>query len=102
MAEIEKLSDAFADKAPAPPADGKRPYRIYFDPEIRGFGLRVTKAGAKSWILNYRAGRVERRYTIGSHRDPWRAAAARKEALRLKTLIDQGCDPMGERHEVRG
>jgi integrase len=96
-----KIDNDFADQAVGPSADDKRPYVIFYDPEIRGFGLRVTKSGAKSWILNYRAKGVERRLTVGTFRDPWRAAAARKEALRLKALIDQGRDPMGERHQER-
>jgi integrase len=101
MAHTEKLSDGFAEAAAGPPKDGKRAYIVYYDPETRGLGLRVTKAGAKSWVLNYRAGGVERRLTIGTFKDPWRAAAARKEAQRLKALVDQGRDPMGERHEDR-
>ena len=102
MAASVKLTDRFAEKAPGPPPDGKRPYIIHYDVLTRGFGLRVTRTGAKSWILNYRAQNgIERRLTIGSHRDPWREVAARKEALRLKALIDQGRDPIGERHEHR-
>jgi integrase len=95
------VSDTFADQAAGPPADGRKSYVIYYDATTKGFGLRVTKAGAKSWILNYRAGGIERRYTIGSHRDPWRAAAARKRALELKALIDMGQDPQGEKHAIR-
>jgi integrase len=52
-------------------------------------------------VLNYRFDGVERRYTIGSFRDPWKAAEARREAKRLKKLIDQGVDPQGDRNEER-
>jgi integrase len=62
--------------------------------------VRVTSAGAKAFILNYRAGGRERRYTIGSYPD-WKVSAARDEAKRLKKLIDVGHDPMAERHEQR-
>ncbi|HXP76583.1 MAG TPA: tyrosine-type recombinase/integrase [Stellaceae bacterium] len=88
----------------APPADGK-PHRIEYDGDdpkaVKGFGLRVTKAGARSFILNYRnsEGR-ERRLTIGAFPD-WKVVAAREEARRLKREIDQGIDPMGERHDLR-
>jgi hypothetical protein len=100
MAASVKLTDAFADQVEGP--KDHKPYVIHYDVATRGFGLRVTRAGAKSWILNYRAQNgFERRLTIGTHRDPWREAAARKETLRLKALIDQGKDPMGERHERR-
>jgi hypothetical protein len=54
MAASIALTDAYADKAKGPPADGKRAYVIRYDVKTRGFGLRVTKAEAKSWILNYR------------------------------------------------
>jgi integrase len=93
----EKLTDGFAKSAMLPVA---KPQAIYYDTEVKGFGLRVTKGGARSFILNYRAHGVERRLTIGSYSD-WRVAAAREEAKRLKRLVDQGRDPMGERHEER-
>ena len=98
MTENEKLTDRFVKLAAAP--DEGRPYRIYYDPEVKGFGLRVTKAGFRAFILNYRARGVERRYTIGSFPD-WKVSAAREEAKRIKRFVDQGRDPMGERHEER-
>jgi Arm DNA-binding domain len=101
MALTETLSDAFCEAAQGPPPDGKRAYLIHYDPEVKGFGLRVTKAAAKSFVLNYRVEGIERRYTIGSYKDPWKTATARSEALRLKKLIDQGTDPQGEKHERR-
>jgi hypothetical protein len=67
---------------------------------VKGFGLRVTKAGARAFVLNYRIRGIERRLTIGSFPD-WGVSAAREEAKRLKRLVDQGCDPMGERHDER-
>jgi integrase len=94
----EKLTDRIA-KSAAAPTDGKA-QRIYYDTEVKGFGLRVTKGGARSFILNYRVHGVERRYTIGSHPD-WKVSPAREEAKGLKRLVDQGRDPMGERHEER-
>jgi integrase len=98
MAENEKLTDRFVKSAAAP--DEGRPYRIYYDHEVKGFGLRVTKGGFRAFVLNYRSRGVERRYTIGSFPD-WKVSAAREEAKRLKRFVDQGRDPMGERHEER-
>jgi Arm DNA-binding domain len=68
----------------------------------RGFGLRVTAAGSKSFILNYRrkADGLERRWTIGAAGD-WTTGAAREEAKRLKRLIDGGADPVGEHNSFR-
>jgi integrase len=74
--------------------------RITYDEEVRGFGLRVTAAGAKSFVLNYRVGGCERRITIGSYPD-WSVAAARERARSLKRRVDLGDDPMQERHDER-
>ncbi|TIO26930.1 site-specific integrase [Mesorhizobium sp.] len=88
----EKLTDAIV-KGIEPPAKGNE---ISYDKDIKGFGVRVTAAGAKSFILNYRTrSGLERRYTIGSFSD-WKCAAARTEATELKRRIDMGFDPMGE------
>jgi integrase len=67
---------------------------------VRGFGLRTTAAGAKSFILNYRAGAQERRLTIGSFPD-WAVARARAEARELRVRIDRGEDPLADRVALR-
>lgn len=71
-------------------------YQITYDTKLRGFGVRVTKSGVKSFILNYVAGGRERRFTIGQY-PQWGAEAARAEAGRLRQHIDQGGDPVAER-----
>ena len=53
MTENGKLTDRFARSAAAPASN--RPYAIYYDPEVKGFGLRVTKAGFRAFVLNYPA-----------------------------------------------
>src|SRR5438270_4936795 len=98
MTERGKLTDGFVKSVVAPA--GGRAHAIYYDGDVKGFGLRVTKGGARSFVLNYRARGIERRYTIGAYPD-WKVAAAREEAKRLKRLVDQGRDPMVERHEER-
>lgn len=87
----DKLTDTLV-KTLATPVTGSR---ITYDSEVKGFGIRVTKAGARSFVLNYRtrAGR-ERRYTIGAYPD-WKTTVARDEAKELKRRIDVGEDPMG-------
>jgi len=94
--KLEKLTDGFI-KDLAPPAQGNR---IIYDGEVKGFGVRVTKAGARAFILNYRAGGIERRLTIGSCSD-WKATAARDYARKLKIKVDVGEDPMADRHDER-
>lgn len=90
-----------ADRSPAelePPAKGNK---VYYDSEIAGFGLRVTAAAARSFVLNYQIKGRERRYTIGSF-PTFSVAAARKEAKRLREMIARGDDPQGVRHLERG
>lgn len=88
----EKLTDTVV-KALAVPEKGNR---ITYDSEIKGFGCRITAAGGRAFILNYRtrSGR-ERRYTIGSFPD-WKTGVARTEAGELKKRIDRGEDPMAD------
>lgn len=73
-----------------------------WDDRIAGFGLKVTPAGAKSYLFQYRlggrAGRT-RRYSIGKH-GSITPEAARKEAERLATLVRQGVDPQQEKQEA--
>jgi integrase len=99
MAKGEKLTAQFVTSAAAP-TDGKAAYVIYYDSLVKGFGVRVTKGGAKAFVLNYRSHGVERRLTIGNAND-WPVSTAREEAKRLKRLVNVGRDPMGERHEER-
>ncbi len=77
---------------------------IVWDDELRGFGLRVTPNGVKSYILNYRVGHGRnapmRRITIGKHGSPWTPESARREALRLKGNVTSGADPVAERKAV--
>ena len=87
----------------------KQGSKIYYDapggkrsPYTAGFGLRVTAAGARSFILNYRtrAGHRERRYTIGAI-ETWTLDKAREEARRKRLDIDQGGDPVGDLKAAR-
>ena len=94
----KKITDKLVKEIESPETSN----RITYDTDIKGFGVRVTKAGSKVFIFNYRVkgtGR-ERRYTIGTY-DDWSVAAARKEAQSLKRVRDRGGDPMGALHEKR-
>ncbi len=72
------------------------PSGFLWDDVLKGFGLRVTPAGARSYVFQYRLGGREasaRRVTIGTHGSPWTPATARDEARRLSLLVGQGIDP---------
>jgi integrase len=92
----ERLTDKIVRALPSPPSGNK----LHYDAEVKGFACRVTAAGARAFVVNYRAAGRERRYTIGSFPD-WSTAAARREAAELKKRVDRGEDPMGDRHEDR-
>jgi integrase len=82
-------------KALRPPTSGNR---IYYDREVRGFGVRTTANGVVSFVLNYSLGGRERRYTIASY--PEKSATwARDEALRLRGKIRDGVDPLEQRQQ---
>ena len=77
------------------------PPGLLWDREIAGFGLRVLKTGARTWLLKYRAedGR-QRWHRIGAF--PAMAVdEARKAARKLRASVDHGRDPTTERQQKR-
>jgi hypothetical protein len=97
----DKLNEEVIKRLPAPSTGNRITYfagaRIQGAQAPRGFGVRVTAAGAKSFVLNYRSGVKERRYTIGSWPD-WSALRAVREARSLRQRIDKGQDPQDEKN----
>ena len=57
-----KLSDDQARKVTLDPGQTDK---IVFDDDIPGFGVRVRAGGRRTWIAQYRIGRISRRITIG-------------------------------------
>ena len=96
--DTNRLTEAAVKRLPVP-AKGNR---ITYDPVLPGFGVRVTAAGHRAFVLTYynRTGR-QRRYTIGAFPD-WSVTGAREEARELKRRIDQGGDPLAELEAERG
>lgn len=91
---MSKLTKRIVDAAQ--PAEGRQ--LLLWDSEVKGFALRVTPAGAKAYILNYRnAQGRERRITIGRHGSPWTVDDARQRARDLLHRIVQGADPLDTR-----
>lgn len=64
-----------------------------WDPELSGFGLRVTPNGRRVYVLKYRIDGRQRWFTIGRHGSPWTPKGARLEAQRLLGEIARGIDP---------
>lgn len=88
-----RLTDKFI-RSLKPPATG---YRLHTDSEVPGFGLRITKAGAISFVLDYKLDDRTRRGTIGRWPE-WNATAARELAIEHRKLVSQNIDPFEEQH----
>jgi len=69
-----------------------------FDEDPKQLCVRVTPAGAKSFVFAGKLNKVPLRVTIGDVK-VWSPDDARTEARRLQTLIDQGVDPRHEKAE---
>lgn len=94
--KLVKISDKLVRGLEAP----ERGNQIAYDSELRGFGIRITSTGVRSFILNYRIKGRERRVTIGRYPE-WTVLAARKQAEEYRRRIDLGDDPLEERESVR-
>jgi len=78
--------------------DAAKPRRrdtFIWDTETKGFGLKVTPAGNKIYVFQYRVpGRnVPPRITIGRHGDPWTADRARRAAEKYRGEVKNGINP---------
>lgn len=77
------------------PSGSTRAY--LWDDQLKGFGVMVTPAGARSYLVQYRIGgrgAPTRRYTIGRHGSPWTADTARERARDLLEMVRKKIDPL--------
>jgi len=75
-------------------------YLLHWDDDLKGFGLRVTAAGAKSYIAQAKISGKARRVTIGKH-GVLTADQARKKARTILGDMAGGVDPVAEkRHQI--
>jgi len=70
---------------------------VYWDSALPSFGLVVTERGAKSYVIQYRSGRISRRYTINSVLG---LEDARREARAVLGQVARGHDPVVERRRT--
>lgn len=90
------LSAAACRSEPAP-ASGQKLIADAHKDAPPGFALRITAAGARSFVLNYLTPeRVQRRLTIGPFPD-LSPEAARRRARELRAEVLLGADPLGEK-----
>ena len=75
-----------------------------WDSQIRGFGLKITPAGAKVYLVQYRTGgrgTPTKRVTIGRHGAPWTPEQARRKAKEVLGEVAAGRDPAGQKRAAR-
>src|SRR5262245_36757909 len=104
MPMMAKLNEAAIKALPVPTQGHKLHFFpgavVQGSPTPRGFAVRVTANGVRSFLLCYWHGGRERRYTIGRHPD-WSCLAAVKEARELRRRVDRGEDPLATRDAAR-
>ena len=74
-----------------------------WDKDIKGFGVKATPSGAKTYVFQYRLGgrgSKTKRYTIGRH-GSITPDEARKMAKRLAAAVVSGEDPSALKHQER-
>lgn len=84
---MPKINKTFVDKI-KPPKEGQA---LYYDDDLKGFGVRVTPS-AITYIVQHRVAGKVCRVSIGRH-GAFTPQTAEKEAKRLISLMSQGIDP---------
>jgi integrase len=95
-----KLIDANLPALEAKFADEDKADRIYFDPELHGFGLRFRKGGKRTWVLQYKYHGMDKRLSLGSLAEI-NAKAARNRAKDKLAEIWKGIDPQQVKRDAR-
>jgi integrase len=76
-----------------------KPRELYWDASLSGFGLMVTDAGSRSYVIQYRnANGVSRRLTINGGKT---LGQARREAKAKLGDVAKGGDPMADKRKQR-
>ena len=107
LKEVSKHGDFMAQRISKRIVDATPPSEkdVYvWDSELKGFGLKVSPAGRKTYIVQYRIGGRKgrtRRFTIGKH-GTLTAEQARKAAKEALGQVSLGKDPASERDKIRG
>lgn len=98
-----KLTDGLVEAAQPEARD-----TYLWDAALPRFGVRITPAGARIYLVQYRARGAAgekpktRRITIGQHDgDLWNVTKARAQARKLLAPVDLGQDPFADREAAR-
>ena len=71
-----------------------------WDSLVRGFALRITDRGSKSWIVMYRLNGKQRRLTLGAY-PAYPLGEAREMARETLNSVARGIDPAEEKKAAR-
>ena len=71
-----------------------------WDTLVTGLGLRMTSGGVRSWSVRYRAGKIHRRFTLGTY-PAMSLKEAREEALEAIRKVKKGRDLQREKETAR-
>jgi len=88
-----KLTKSVVEKLPVPETGQE----IYRDKELKGFGIRVTRGGTKTYVVEKRISRKVRRVTLGRS-NVLSAEEARKRAQEFLGKVAGGRNPIAEKH----
>lgn len=91
-----KLTKSAIEKLPSPEAAPT----FHRDDELKGFGVKVSTAGLKTFFLEKRVAGKVKRITIGRFGE-LTAEQARKEAVKLAGQIATGGDPAAEKKRAK-
>lgn len=91
-----KLTKSRVEALPTP-ASGQS---LHWDEELRGFGVRITSTGARSYIVQGRVAGKTRRVTLGAHGRITCDEARRRAKVELVAL-DEGVDPVIEKKRAK-
>lgn len=84
-----KLTASNVRNLTAPPGKTEA---VFFDDDVKGFGVRVKPSGARSYVMAWKVGGEHRRITIGSVSDT-EFGKAKNRAKDIKADVRRGEDP---------
>ncbi len=98
---MAKITKTFVDSASGPASESGKNQVFYWDDALKGFGIRVTANGVKSYVVSYRnsAGQPKR-ITLGKH-GKLTPDQARKLAQTKLADVAYGRDPAVEMKNAR-
>ncbi|GMQ76556.1 MAG: hypothetical protein BMS9Abin01_1836 [Gammaproteobacteria bacterium] len=94
--QVVKLTKTVVDRL-SPPASGQAFLR---DIELKGFGVRITAGGVKSFIVEKRIDGRVRRQTLGRFGE-LTVEQARRKAMNVLGQVAMGLNPIAEREQAR-